>query len=173
MFVLGGFISGQLGNYVGPRKRWWLILTSVFQTALVFAAAGIQYSGPTPVEDTGPMALAVLSLLALSSGAQVAMARGLQITEITTAMATAAYVDVFIDENMFAKRNRKRNRRIAFLLSLFAGSFAGACAYKAYGSAFALIVSGVGKTIVLISLILNKEKIENSEKRKTRTEGLV
>ena len=143
--------------------------SSIIQTALVFVAAGIQYAGPSPVEDTGPHALAVISLLAFSSGAQVAMARGLQITEITTAMATAAYVDIFIDEQMFAKRNRRRNRRIAFLLSLFAGSFAGAFAYKARGSPFALIVSGIGKALVTISLVANKdvggeEKIESDKK---------
>lgn len=173
MFVLGAFLLGQLGNHLGPRKRWWLILTSVFQTALVFAAAALQYSGPNPVEATGPTALAVLSLLAFSSGAQVAMARGLQITEITTAMATAAYVDVLIDEKLFVKRNRKRNRRIAFLFSLFIGSFAGAFAYKARGSAFALVVSGVGKAVVSISLVVNKGIVEYREKSETRGEILV
>jgi uncharacterized membrane protein YoaK (UPF0700 family) len=157
MFVLGGFLPGQVGNYFGPRKRRWLIATSIIQTTLVFIAAGIQHAGPSPVPDKGPEALAVISLLAFSSGAQVAMARGLQITEITTAMATAAYVDIFIDEKMFEKRNRRRNRRIAFLLSLFAGSFAGAFAYKARGSAFALAVSGVGKALVTVSLIANKD----------------
>jgi uncharacterized membrane protein YoaK (UPF0700 family) len=169
MFVLGGFLPGQVGNYFGPRKRWWLIASSTMQTALVFVAAGIQYAGPSPVEDTGPHALAVISLLAFSSGAQVAMARGLQITEITTAMATAAYVDIFIDEDMFAKKNRKRNRRVAFLLSLFAGSFAGAFAYKVRGSPFALLISGIGKALVTVSLVVNKdmrgdEKIENDKK---------
>ena len=84
------------------------------------------------------------------------MVRGLQITEITTAMATAAYVDIFIDGKMFEKRNRGRNRRIAFLVSLFTGSFAGAFAYKALGSPFALVVSGLGKAIVTVSLVANK-----------------
>lgn len=155
MFVLGGFLPGQLGNYIGARKRWWLIATSIFQTVLVFAAAGIQYAGPSPVEDSGPAALAVISLLAFSSGTQVAMVRGLQITEITTAMATAAFVDIFIDEKMFQKSNRKRNRRIAFLISLFLGSFAGAFSYKALGSSFALLVSGLGKFIVAVGLLAN------------------
>ena len=72
-------------------------------------------------------------------------------------MATAAYVDIFIDTEMFALSNRKRNRRVAFLLSLFAGSFAGAFAYRARGSAFALIVSGIGKALVTISLIANRD----------------
>lgn len=170
MFVLGGFIPGQIGNIFGPRKRWWLILSSIVQTAFVFAAAGIQYAGPDPVRDSGPQALAVISLLAFSSGAQVAMARGLNITEITTAMATAAYVDIFIDENMLKKNNRRRNRRIAFLLSLFAGSFAGAFAYKALGSPFALIVSGVGKALVTVSLVANKA-IEDEQLECVRKEG--
>ncbi|KAN0105910.1 Protein of unknown function (DUF1275) domain containing protein [Hyaloscypha variabilis] len=168
MFVLGGFLPGQLGNYFGPRKRWWLMASSIIQTTLVFITVGIQYAGPSLVEDTGAHALAVISLLAFSSGAQVAMARGLQITEITTAMATAAYVDIFIDKEMFALKNRRRNRRVAFLLSLFAGSFAGAFLYKARGSPFALIMSGVGKALVTISLVANRdvreEEIHNGKK---------
>ncbi len=170
MFVLGGFLPGQLGNYFGARKRYWLLVTSIFQTILVFVAAILQYRGPSPVLDTGPTALAVISLLAFSSGAQVAMARGLNITEITTAMATAAYVDIFIDEKIFEKKNRRRNRRIAFLMSLFAGSFVGAFAYKARGSPFALIVSGVGKAIVAVSFVANKG-VEEIEKQSERVVG--
>ena len=90
------------------------------------------------------------------------MARGLQITEITTAMATAAYVDIFIDEKMFDRRNR-RNRRVAFLLSSFAGSFAGAFVNKARGSPFALVVSGIGKAVVTVSLVANKDIRDETE----------
>jgi hypothetical protein len=71
--------------------------SSIIRTVFEFIAAGIQSAGPSPVEDADGHALAVISLLAFSSGGQVAMARGLQVTEITTAMATAAYVDIFID----------------------------------------------------------------------------
>jgi len=156
-----------VGNYFGPRKRWWLILTSIVQTIFVFCGAGIQYAGPSPLPDSGPAVLAVIFLLAFSSGAQVAMARGLEITEITTAMATAAFVDVFIDKKLLAKSNRRRNRRIAFLLSLFAGSFVGAFAYKAHGSPFTLVISGVGKAVMTISLVANK-----GEDRKERAETL-
>ncbi|KAH6716504.1 DUF1275 domain protein [Leptodontidium sp. MPI-SDFR-AT-0119] len=157
MFVLGGFLPGQLGNYF----------------ALVFVASGIQYAGPNPVPDSGTQALIVISLLAFSSGAQVAMARGLQITEITTAMATAAYVDIFIDEKMFEGRNRRRNRRVAFLLSLFAGSFAGAFAYKARGSPFALVVSGIGKAVVTVSLVANKDMGDEMDPSSREDGGIV
>lgn len=93
------------------------------------------------------------------------MARGLKITEITTAMATAAYVDIFIDEAIFQRQNRKRNRRMAFLVILFAGSFAGAFMYKAKGSAFALLISAVGKLIVAVSFVWNGE-LEEEEVEK-------
>ena len=36
MFVAGGFILGQLGNFIGVRKRLWLLISNLIQTALVF-----------------------------------------------------------------------------------------------------------------------------------------
>ena len=67
---------------------------------MVFAASALQYRYSI-VNDGHGVALSIIALLALSSGGQVAMARALQMTEITTAMATAAYVDLFIDVNLF------------------------------------------------------------------------
>ncbi|PVH73403.1 DUF1275 domain protein [Cadophora sp. DSE1049] len=144
MFVAGSLIMGQIGHLAGCRKRWWLILSSVLQTAMIFAASGL-------------IAMGVIALLAFSSGGQVAMARALQITEITTAMATAAYVDLFLDVNMLGKWNRSRDRRVLFLLSLFAGSFAGAFAYSRVGSAFALLISAIGKLVVTAGFVLNRK----------------
>ncbi|TKA63072.1 hypothetical protein B0A49_08139 [Cryomyces minteri] len=127
LFIAGGWIMGQLGNAFGCRRRLWLLVSSLLQTAMVFAAAGIIYR--LGVAETGPVALGVIALLAFSSGDQVAMARSLKIMEITTAMATAAYIDLLIDPELFKARNRPRNRRVLFLISLVAGSFAGAFAY--------------------------------------------
>lgn len=60
---------------------------------MVFAAVGMQYRFGISVAGESRLGidLAVIALLAFSSGGQVAMARALQMTEITTAMATAAY----------------------------------------------------------------------------------
>lgn len=87
MFIAGALIFGQIGNLLGCRRRSWLLLSNFLQTAMVFAATALQYAYPILVE--GGHALAVIALLAFASGGQVAMARGLKITEITTAMATA------------------------------------------------------------------------------------
>lgn len=155
LFILGGWMAGQTGNAVGPRRRFWLMLSSLLQTAMVWAAVAIQYS-VHPIHKSGAASYIVLALLAFSSAAQVAMSRGLKITEITTAMATAAYVDVLVDPNLYGRVNRSRNRRVIFLVMLAGGSFAGAFANRAVSSAFALMIAASLKTIALISLSFNK-----------------
>ncbi len=154
LFVAGVVILGQLGNLLGVRKRWWLLASSLLQTVLVFAAAALQYQ--YGVREDGPLTQLIIALLAFASGAQVAMVRSLKIMEITTAMATAAYVDVFIDPRLLRRHNRARDRRLLFLLCLVAGSFAGAGAYKTMSSAFALLLSAVGKLIVTFTLLFNR-----------------
>lgn len=154
LFIAGVALSGQLGNWLGVRKRWWLLTSSLLQTLLVFAAAALQYR--YGVRADGPLALLVIALLAFAGGAQVAMVRSLKITEITTAMATAAFVDVFVDPRVLGRRNGARDRRLLFLLFLVAGSFAGAGAYRTMGSAFALLASAVGKLVVTLMFLFNR-----------------
>lgn len=148
---------GQIGNAVGNRRRLWLLLSSLIQTLMVIAATAIQYTLPIRVQD--PATWTVLSLLAFSSGGQVAMARGVKITEITTAMATAAYIDVLVDPRLWARHNRSRNRRVVFLIMLAAGSFAGAYAHKSLNSAFALLASAIIKMGVTVAFGFNRRML--------------
>lgn len=161
-FVAGGLVMGQIGNYFGVRKRLWLLTSSAIQTTMVYAAAAIQYSGS--LYSDGPAALAVIFLLAFSSGGQVAMGRSLKITEITTAMATAAYVDVVVDPGLIDTRNRQRDRRIMFLAMLTAGCFAGAFAQRTFNSTFAIILCAVGKSIVTLGFLLNRRMCKGAVK---------
>ena len=155
-FVAGGFCAGQTGNFILDggvlRKRWWLVFSSIVQTAMVFGAWALQYRQPIHADG---VAMTVIALLAFSSGAQVAMARGLRITEITTAMATAAWVDIIVDPELWTRKNKGRNRRLAFLISLISGAFVGAWAYRSMGSAFVLLVSAIGKVIITAALLIN------------------
>jgi len=164
-FVSAGFVAGQLGNLVGPRKRWWLLLSNLLQTVMVFVAAALQFVYPIRPEDV-VVARLVIALLAFSSGAQVAMTRGLKITEITTAMATAAWVDLFVDERFWRWKNRSRNRRVGFLVFLLAGSFVGAWAYRRIGSAFVLLINALAKAVVAGVLMFNGGIEEEKEKEK-------
>ncbi|PYH81877.1 hypothetical protein BO82DRAFT_247513, partial [Aspergillus uvarum CBS 121591] len=156
-FVAGGLVLGQLGNWLGAvRRRWWLLASSLLQTGMVFAAAGMcglpphSNSQPAEAKQDGATTLATLFLLAFSSGAQVAMGRALKITDITTAMATAAYVDVVIDPDLLRWGNRKRNRRVLFLGLLTAGCFVGAAVEKVAGSRVTLLVCAGCKAFVTL-----------------------
>ncbi|KAF3762502.1 hypothetical protein M406DRAFT_357480 [Cryphonectria parasitica EP155] len=164
LFLAGGYLTGQLSHVVGPRLRIWLILCNFVQTLLVFAAAAIKRH--TGIQATGPLSLLVISLLAFASGSQVVQSRSLRMTEISTAMATAAWVDLVIDPHLMAVRqkNRPRNRRLAFMVSLFAGTLLGAAIYRMVGSDVAIFVSGGGKAVVTGMYFLNgAEERSNKE----------
>ncbi|KUI61380.1 hypothetical protein VP1G_08577 [Cytospora mali] len=95
----------------------------------------------------------------------VVQSRSLRMTEISTAMATAAWVDLLIDPHLFTvkEKNRPRNRRFFFLITLLAGSLAGAGIYKNAGSDVAIFVSAGGKALVTCMYFFNgseQEKVE-------------
>lgn len=163
LFLAGGYLTGQLSHIVGPRLRIWLILCNLTQTLLVLAAAALQHVfGVLP---TGRISLLVIALLAFASGSQVVQSRSLRMTEISTAMATAAWVDLLIDPHLMAVRekNRPRNRRLAFLVALIAGSLLGAGIYRTAGSAVAIFVSAGGKAVVTGMFFLNGAEGEKEQ----------
>ncbi|OQV01236.1 hypothetical protein CLAIMM_06628 [Cladophialophora immunda] len=153
-FLAAGWITGQLGHIIGPRSRLWIVFCNLIQTILVFIAAAIQYAYGIELEGTKTMV--VIGLLAFAAGSQVVLSRALAITEISTAMATAAWVDLLIDPRLFAAKNRPRNRRASFLAALVAGAFFGAGIYRGIGPATSVLFSAVGKLIVTLMFLLNK-----------------
>ena len=167
MFVVGAIITGQLANWFGRRRRAWQIVANFFQGLMVLGAACIQFTRgkeeASLTDQSGAGPLAVIGLLAFSSGAQVATAREMQIQEITTAMATAAWVDLVIDPQLLSKRNRPRNRRALFLVALVSGSFVGAIVHMRLWSAWALLVSGSIKAAVTGMIALSRTQLEEKE----------
>ena len=156
LFVAGAAMTGHIGHAIGSRRRAWLLFTNLTQTAMVFGAAAIQFTHG--VQQTGGWAWATIALLSFSSGAQVGACRAMQVPEITTAMATAAWVDFVIDPNFLVQSNRPRNRRALFLAFLVAGSFMGAFMRVRIGSAWALVVSALGKTLATAILLFSEEE---------------
>ncbi|KAL2122877.1 hypothetical protein VTJ04DRAFT_3332 [Mycothermus thermophilus] len=173
-FLLAAMLTGQLGHRVGPRRRGWLILCNLLQTCLVFAAAALQHIQEQTRRNNNKSSSAVLSsseneqpntattlwaigLLATAAGGQVVLSRALRMTEITTAMATAAWVDLLIDPALLAHpaRNRPRNRRLGFLVALLLGTLCGAFVFRRLGSPAALMVSAAGKALVTGMFLVN------------------
>ena len=159
LFVVGGTLLGQLGHRRGRTKRSWLLCTNIVQTLFVFAAAALRHWVSTDIDNSARFA--VICLLAFASGGQVAMARTVDVPEVTTAMVTSAYIDLVTDRALFAARNRPRNRRGAFVLALLLGSFIGAAAYREVSPAFALLLAGLVKLGVCISLLFNRTTLHN------------
>lgn len=153
-FILGGVLLGQIGNFCGRRRRLWLIVSNVLQTAIVFLAVALQYF--YRVTETGSISLGTIAMLGFASGGQVALARTVKIPEITTAMVTSAYIDLVVDPNIFQLRNRQRDRRTLFVLALFVGGFAGAFSAAKVSSAFALLLSAIIKVLVTFALMFNR-----------------
>lgn len=165
MFLAGAVITGQMGNLIGPRRRLWQIFSQLTQVLMVFGAAWLQFTHGN--QQNGPWALGAITLLAFSSGAQVAAARAFKMTEISTAMATAAWVDLVIDPRLFVMRNRPRNRRALFLIALAAGSFAGAYMHSNIGSPLALSISATGKAIVIPMMFMARAEPEQRHGART------
>lgn len=158
-FLAGGYITGQISHrYVNARSRLWLLLCNTIQTILVFGAAAIQFSHPIVKDDN--WALGTLACLAFSSGSQVNLSRTFKIPEISTAMATAAWMDLMVDANIFKLRNKSRDRRLSFIVALVIGSYIGAAIYRTAGSAWAVCVSGFGKLLVLSLFFFNSHEQE-------------
>lgn len=152
-FILGAIILGQLGHKIGQTRRSWLLFSNGVQTSLVFVAAALRKWIPTDIDNTARYA--VIALLAFASGGQVAMARTVDVPEVTTAMVTSAYVDFVVDPLILAKHNRPRNRRGFFVLALLIGSFIGATVYREVEPAAALALAGLIKLSVFLLLFCN------------------
>ncbi|KAL2182379.1 hypothetical protein L209DRAFT_767735 [Thermothelomyces heterothallicus CBS 203.75] len=177
-FLAAAWLTGQLGHIIGARRRSWLVFCNLVQTCLVSAAAALQYThsssqhggggGPLVLDTGAPTASTLWSigLLAFAAGSQVVQARAFRMTEITTAMATAAWVDLVIDRELLALRNRGRNRRIGFLVALVLGTLAGAFVFRRLGSPAALAISAAGKLLVTVMYLFNpadRPKAESPE----------
>ncbi len=152
-FLLAGYITGQLSHIIGPRNRAWIVFCNFFQTGLVFIAAALQYIHGVHLD--GSITVIIIGLLAFAAGSQVVLSRSLSMTEISTAMATAAWVDLLIDKRLLAVHNRPRTRRASFLTALVGGGFFGAYINREVGSETAILMSAVGKLVVTIMFLFN------------------
>lgn len=154
LFMLGGTMSGQIGHRIGRTRRIWLLTTNLFQAVLVLVSAALRKWVAT--DTAAPSRLIVIGVLAFASGAQVAMARTVDVPEITTAMVTSAYIDFLVDPKLLARHNRPRNRRLLFVLALLLGTFVGAAAYREVGPSFGLLLAGLSKIVVCALLFFNR-----------------
>lgn len=115
-FIIGGMLFGQIGDRLGRRRKAWLIVTNILQTAIMGGATALREWSQKNHGDDSPFAWPVIAFLAFASGGQVAMARTVNLPQIPTAMVTSAYIDIFTDPDITKCHNRPRNRRVVFVM---------------------------------------------------------
>jgi uncharacterized membrane protein YoaK (UPF0700 family) len=134
-----------------------MLFSSLVQTLCVAIATILRSFIHHKEAIRSPTGYAIIALLGLAFGGQVALARTVDVPEITTAMVTSAYIDVLVDPRLFCRKNRSRNRRLSLLCSLIVGSFVGAWAYRR-AAWVAYLLSAVGKAGVTLAFCFNKSE---------------
>lgn len=154
-FALTAFVFGQSSNRIasknGGRRRWWVLLSNLYQVCALFLSVALVWTDAVTVD--GEEAWLIILLLASSSGAQVAMARQFTITEIPTAMVTSPLVDLLVDPYLlkavlWRKETVGRNRRVVYILSLFAGVVVGAVIHRNKGTKPVLLMAALMKLCI-------------------------
>lgn len=95
-FITGAALFGHFNNFIGKKRRGWLIFVNALQTIMVIAACVIrkisvdkngidgEQSGPDP------FAIAAIALLGFASGGQISLALSVGMAEVNTTMVRAA-----------------------------------------------------------------------------------
>lgn len=134
-FIAGAFLMGHLGNFLGPRRRYWLLITIFWQCCLlIVCAVFVSPHGPPGTRVGAKNDWCVLFLFAHMSGAQVVMARQSGCGELPSAPMTSSMVDFVADQYLLRSWNNPkagpRNRRIMYMVAMIGGSFLGAILHR-------------------------------------------
>lgn len=152
-FLVAGFISGQLGHIIGVHRRWWLILNSLFQTALIFIILALLATGTILPDDDNEFVLILLQ--GTCFGCQIAMAKHLSCPEIPTLVVTSPFIDLVSDRKLFKRDNLSRNRRLLYLFLFVLGLIIGGFTYMKVSRELSLAIAGGVKCVVTVSFFFN------------------
>lgn len=157
-FLIFAFLSGRMGNSVGHRTRWWLLLNTCIQATIILFAATLLYHRVIP--DGKPHETLLLILLSSAGGFQMAMVRSCDVGEIPTAVLTTPLVDLMIDRHLFARglsgsKIKARNMRILHCACMLGGAASGAILRQSLQPDAVLLVVGVIKLWISASFWFN------------------
>ncbi|GHJ83781.1 hypothetical protein NliqN6_0183 [Naganishia liquefaciens] len=147
-YSIAAVIAGQLGNHLGPRRRYILMISHATQVAILAVGLALLYA-----DIIVSRSVVLLLLFATAAGLQVSQARQSGVSEIPTAMFSTPLVDLLVDPHLFKfsltdPLVRGRNRRLAHIVSMIVGGFCGAFLRKAKGSEAVLLLAVIIKTMI-------------------------
>lgn len=156
-------MTGRIGNYVGTKKRYYLLSIFLLQAILVLISAALLYTEAIQLESNS--SLSIISIMAFAFGSQAAASRPFGVPPITTVVVTSAMVDLFADPQFFAKlsANKGRNQRASFILTFFVFGIIGGLCLKHVSGQFTLLIAGIIKLIGALIFLFAKGKKEEEK----------
>lgn len=159
-FCLGSFAFARFHRYFAPAKRWVLIASYAFQTAMIALAASIVTFGHYAADgNLHWQVLVPLAAVAFQSSGQAVTSRALKYNGLTSVVLTSNYCDLFSDPDLFKPTlsHAERNRRItAPLLLLLGACLGGLYAHSSIGLAGALWTAAVMKAFAVVAWVFWK-----------------
>jgi len=171
LFCLGSLFFSTYHRLLGPRKRWVLTLSFLFQFLLILLAALIITftTAPPPSERNALVWQVVVPLCAVAfqSAGQAVTSRVLQYSGLTSVVLTSNYCDLFSDPGLFTtgfRENVERNRRIAAPILLLLGAVGGGMfSHSAFGLRGALWTAAVLKAAVVGAWVVWPAEVDVEE----------
>lgn len=149
----GSAASGQIGNAIGRRKRFFVFADMLQQSVICFIVVGLIWGGKVRSGDDDTEYAAV-ALLSFSMGCQNVTTKGMNgPPTMPTQVATGAMADFFSDPRLFAIRNKPRDERLMFIFVFFTGGVIGGLAYRYYAPQLCLLLTAIFKLLAGLSLL--------------------
>ncbi|OGE47607.1 hypothetical protein PENARI_c040G03722 [Penicillium arizonense] len=156
VFLVGNVFFVYGSRYLGPLRRFTLIVSFAIQTALLLGAALLVEEGivspsldhQIPIDWLQVLAI---SLIAFQAAGQIVASRFLAFTEIPTVVLTVLICDLFVDTKLYQRpwsSNPKRNRRLGAVLSHFLGAMTAGGMAKETGLASGLWLAAALKALM-------------------------
>ncbi|CAN8106153.1 unnamed protein product [Discula destructiva] len=150
----GSAASGQIGNCVGRKRRFFVFADLMQQSIICFIVVGLIWGNKVRSRDEDTEYVAV-ALLSFSMGCQNVTTKGMNgPPTMPTQVATGAMADFFSDPRIFAARNKLRDERLIFVLVFFTGGLVGGLAYRYYAPQLCLLLTAIFKLVAGLSLLL-------------------
>lgn len=142
-FLAGALIGGRAGRLqAGGSERRWLLGAAVFETLLLWIAAGVAIGYDHRSMAPEWRMFAIIALTAVAMGFRNATIRQLKVTDLTTTVLTLTLTGLGADSIAAGGGNPNWGRRIGAILAIFLGAAIGAVLLFRFGVVAPLALAG-------------------------------
>jgi uncharacterized membrane protein YoaK (UPF0700 family) len=142
-FVVGAVIAGRIGKwYMGGSERRWLLTSAMFETILLWLAAGAALGFNVAAQAPEASLFAIIALTGTAMGFRNGTIRQLKVPDLTTTVLTLTLTGLSADSTAAGGGNPNWQRRAGAVAAIFAGAAAGAYLFLHVGLVAPLALAG-------------------------------